>query len=485
MNNEDRNNNFAVNDKTLFPHEIYDDMPMGVALCDKNGTIIDWNPAYLNILKSDKDYIKGYNIFDSYNFTAEQIDTIKTSDSYQYDVVYTVPQDVLNTSAASIVSLDVKIVRQHTDANETTGYMIYLINYTPKWQEYEEKLEHQEKRYRNLIDNLPLDYTHSRLLFDENGQIADYLNMSGNKQCNDFYIAHNMTWGETLATKFLPITGHVIIDKLNEIRNSGATGGHFFYDIVEVNATNEMVAVFEGEEWVNLISMPVTTIEQARKLAVKQLNIEQEARLKDKAMLVTILSNIVEFRNGESGAHVLHVRDLTKHILTRLQEKTHAYDTAFSEEDIEMISLAAALHDIGKIAIPEEILNKPGKFTAEEYEIMKKHTIYGAEIIEHQENFQNEPLLKTVYEITRWHHERWDGKGYPDGLVGDDIPVTAQAVSIADVYDALTSKRCYKDAFSHEKAVDMIVNGECGTFNPVLLECFLDIQDLLKKELQH
>lgn len=446
--------------------------------------MIDCNPASVEILGTKKETLMGYNIFDTYNFTEEQMERIQKCDSYQYDVLYTVPQDIINNSTVPTISVNVKIVRHHNDDNETTGYMIYLINHTAKWLEYEKQLEKQEKRYRNLIDNLPLDYTHSRLIFDENGQISDYLNMSGNKQCNDFYKAHNMTWGETLATKFLPLTGHIIIDELNKIRNSGATGGHFFYDILEVNETNEMVAVFEGDEWVNLISMPVTTIEQARKLAVNQLSNEQEARLKEKAMLVTILSNIVEFRNGESGTHVLHVRNLTKYILEKLLEKTHDYDNEISEENIEMISLAAALHDIGKIAIPEEVLNKPGKFTDEEYNIMKNHSVYGAEIIEKQQNYQKDPLLKTVYEITRWHHERWNGKGYPDGLAGNDIPITAQAVSIADVYDALTSKRCYKDAFSHEKAIGMIVNGECGEFNPILLECLLDIQDVLKKGLE-
>lgn len=460
-----------------YPHELFDEMPMGISFCDSTGMVVDCNPAAVDMLGTNRENLIGYNIFDSYNFTDEQMDIIRTQDIYQYEVLYTVPQDIIRNSSAKVLSLDVKIVRHHNN-EETTGYLVYLINNTHKWLEYEKQLEMHEKRYRNLIDNLPLDYTHSRLIFDENGQIADYLNMSGNKQCNDFYLAHNMTWGQTLATKFLPVTGHVIIDKLNEIRNSGAVGGHFFYDIVEINETNEMVAVFEGDEWVNLISMPVTTIEQARKLAVEQLEKEQEARFKDNSMLVTILSHIVEFRNGESGAHVLHIRWITKHILKRLIEKTTVYN--LSEDDVEMIALAATLHDIGKIAVPEEILNKPGKFTDEEFAIMKQHPVSGAVIIESQNNYQNEPLLKYAYQIARWHHERWDGRGYPDGLSGEDIPIAAQIVSIADVYDALTSKRCYKPAFTHEQAIKMILNGECGIFNPLVIECLLDIQDLLK-----
>lgn len=474
------NNNMQKKNTLEYPHELFDEMPMGISLCDSNGTLVDCNPASLEILGTKRELLIGYNMFDSYNFTDEQMEIIRTCDSYQYEVLYTVPKDIINNSSISTLSLDVKIVRHHDDG-ETKGYMVYLTNHTHKWLEYEKQLETQEKRYRNLIDNLPLDYTHSRLIFDENGQITDYLNMSGNKQCNDFYIAHNMTWGQTLATKFLPITGHVIIDKLNEIRNSGASGGHFFYDIVEVNETNEMVAVFEGDEWVNLISMPVTTIEQARKLAVEQLRNEQEARVKDNAMLVTVLSHIVEFRNGESGAHVIHIRELTKRLLRRLLEKTDEYNLL--EDDIDLIALAASLHDIGKIAVPEEVLNKPGKFTDEEYEIMKQHPLNGAKIIEGQKNYQNEPLLKYAYDIARWHHERWDGKGYPDGLSGNDIPIGAQIVSIADVYDALTSERCYKPAFTHEQAVSMIVNGECGAFNPLVLECLLDIQDSLKNGL--
>ena len=144
---------------------------------------------------------------------------------------------------------------------------------------------------------------------------------------------------------------------------------------------------------------------------------------------------------------------------------------------------ASILHDIGKIGIPEEILNKPGKFTKEEYEIMKEHTVIGEKMLKNLELYQDEPLVKTACEIVRWHHERYDGKGYPDGLKGDKIPISAQIVSIADVYDELVSERVYKKAFSHEKAMEMILNGECGAFNPLLLECLVEIQDRIKTEL--
>ena len=148
-----------------------------------------------------------------------------------------------------------------------------------------------------------------------------------------------------------------------------------------------------------------------------------------------------------------------------------------------MISMASALHDIGKIGIDEKILNKPGKLTKEEFDIMKTHTLIGATMLENLKMYQGEILLEVAYQICRWHHERYDGKGYPDGLKGEEIPISAQVVSLADVYDALVSDRVYKKAYSHEKAMEMILNGECGVFNPLLLECLVEIQDKVRKEL--
>ena len=193
-------------------------------------------------------------------------------------------------------------------------------------------------------------------------------------------------------------------------------------------------------------------------------------------------TDIVEFRNGESGAHVRHIRIITELLLRRLLEFSSRYSITAEQQD--MIPLASALHDIGKIGIDEKVLNKPGRLTPEEFEVMKTHSMLGAKMLHDLDNFAEQPLLQTAYEIARWHHERWDGRGYPDGLKGDEIPISAQLVSLADVYDALTSERCYKKAFSHEKAVQMILNGECGAFNPLLLQCLTDIQADLKEELQ-
>lgn len=201
---------------------------------------------------------------------------------------------------------------------------------------------------------------------------------------------------------------------------------------------------------------------------------------KNNQIMIRILSQIVEFRNGESGLHVEHINILTGLLLERLVQKTDHYDLTWSDQ--YRITLASALHDIGKIGIDDKILNKPGRLTKEEFEIMKSHTLIGASILENLGLYQEEPLIKTAYQICRWHHERYDGKGYPDGLRGDEIPISAQVVSVADVYDALVSERVYKKAISHEKAIEMILNGECGVFNPILMECLVDIKDKIHKE---
>ena len=203
---------------------------------------------------------------------------------------------------------------------------------------------------------------------------------------------------------------------------------------------------------------------------------------KDSHVMIGILSHIVEFRNSESGQHVLHIRTLTGLLLHQLAQKTDRYQ--LDESDISLISTASALHDIGKIMIPEEILNKPGRLTEEEYAAIKTHTTEGARILKGLAIGQDEPLVKVAHAICRWHHERWDGGGYPDRLKGDEIPIAAQVVALADVYDALTSERCYKQSYSHEKAVDMILHGECGSFNPLLMECLKESSELLRTELQ-
>lgn len=203
------------------------------------------------------------------------------------------------------------------------------------------------------------------------------------------------------------------------------------------------------------------------------------AKEKDSNMMINVLGHIVEFRNGESGMHVHHIQMMTKLLLQRLMKKTNSY--SITEKDVLMISTASALHDIGKICIDDKILNKPGRLTAEEFEVMKTHSMIGANMLKDLPVYQEKTLMSVAYEICRWHHERYDGNGYPDGLKGEEIPISAQVVSVADVYDALTSERCYKKAFSHEQAMKMILDGQCGAFNPLLLECLMEVEDRIQE----
>lgn len=200
---------------------------------------------------------------------------------------------------------------------------------------------------------------------------------------------------------------------------------------------------------------------------------------RDSKVMISILAHIVEFRNGESGMHLVNVGKITEILLDQLIKHDTPYYLPYEMRNL--IVTASALHDIGKIAIDEKILNKPGRLTDEEFEIMKQHSVIGYEMLSSLP-FQNMQIIQVSREIIRWHHERYDGRGYPDGLKGDEIPISAQVTALADVYDALTSERVYKKAFSHEKAVQMIMNGECGTFNPLLLECLLETQDTIRQE---
>ena len=196
-------------------------------------------------------------------------------------------------------------------------------------------------------------------------------------------------------------------------------------------------------------------------------------------IMIRILSSILGSRNSESREHILHIKTATEMMLRQLIKITDVYH--LTEADIALITTASSLHDIGKIYIPEEILNKPGRLTDEEFKIMKTHSELGADIIQDMHLPQEKPLVHTAWEICRWHHERWDGKGYPDGMKGEEIPISAQVVSIADVYDALTSERCYKKAFDHDTAIKMILDGQCGQFNPILLKCLKELSPRLFK----
>ena len=229
-------------------------------------------------------------------------------------------------------------------------------------------------------------------------------------------------------------------------------------------------------------------IENTVKLYAKQKHLENVVteqileKEKSNTVMVDILSHIVEFRNGESGLHVLHIRTITEILLEQLSNTCKQYE--LTPAKIALITNASALHDIGKISIAEDILNKPGKLTPEEFEIMKAHSSIGAQMLESLTYYQDEELVQVAHDICRWHHERYDGRGYPDGLKGDEIPIAAQVVALADVYDALTSKRVYKPAYSHQQALQMILGGECGVFNPTLLDALKAVEAYLEQEVK-
>ncbi|MCH5267962.1 MAG: response regulator [Lachnospiraceae bacterium] len=207
----------------------------------------------------------------------------------------------------------------------------------------------------------------------------------------------------------------------------------------------------------------------------KLLQIQADKLKKSNENIIDILGTVVEGRNMESGEHIKRVKGYTKILADKMKDMYPEYD--LTAEKINIIVSASSLHDIGKIAIPDHILLKPGKLTDEEFEYMKSHTTRGCEILDDIKGVWDEEYGKVSYEICRHHHERFDGRGYPDKLKGEEIPISAQLVSVADVYDALVNERCYKDAYSKDKAFQMIINGECGMFNPKLLECFRNVRE--------
>ena len=263
--------------------------------------------------------------------------------------------------------------------------------------------------------------------------------------------------------------------------------------MISPEVSHEYIQKAYDDGVVDYIRRPYDSFEVHKRLANILLLYRKQKRLlgaleeqvydneKNNRMMINVLAHIVEFRNGESGMHVHHIRTLTAILLQRLVEKTDKYH--LTENDMLLISTASSFHDIGKISIDDKILNKPGRLTAEEFEIMKSHSVIGADMLTELYKKKNYPLIDKAYEICRWHHERYDGKGYPDGLVGDNIPISAQVTAISDVYDALTSDRCYKKAYSHEKAMEMILDGQCGAFNPLLLECIKDCEVQILSEI--
>ncbi len=222
----------------------------------------------------------------------------------------------------------------------------------------------------------------------------------------------------------------------------------------------------------NIIEMYQSRHNMARRLKEQEERIlEQEKKLRENnEFMIETLGSVVEFRSAETGDHIRRIKYLTRILLKYFVK--YFPDYGITPEQASEIARASALHDIGKISIRDDILLKPGRLTDEEFEIMKTHTTVGCDILKPFEKNCSGEFYKYCYDIIRHHHERWDGNGYPDHLVGNDIPISAQIVSIVDVYDALVSERVYKSAYSNSIAYEMILNGECGQFSPDVLECF-------------
>lgn len=272
-----------------------------------------------------------------------------------------------------------------------------------------------------------------------------------------------------------------IIDNLPVIMISSEDSDDVVLRAYELGASDYVNRPFDSRVVRRRVSNTIRLYAKQRRLT-SLLSQQYNERVKNSRMLIDIMAGVMELRNGESGRHVTNIEKLTELLLACLVQRSD--NISLDNEERSTIALASALHDIGKMSIDDAILNKPGRLTPEEFEIMKTHTTIGADMLrELGRHHAGNALMEYAYQIARWHHERWDGKGYPDGLKGDDIPIAAQVVSVADVYDALTSVRVYKDAIPHEEAIQMILDGKCGTFNPLLLDCLLEVQDRIAETL--
>lgn len=328
------------------------------------------------------------------------------------------------------------------------------------------------------------------LLSDMLGESFEIVEAENGMEAIEILHEHELEISLMLLDIVMPVMdGFEVLSVMNEkgwiksipvIMISAETGGMYIDRAYDLGAIDYISRPFDERTVKHRVASNFLLTVKQKEMS-EMLSNQIYEKEKDNSLMIEILSHIVEFRNGESGLHVLHVHAITQMLLEQLMKKTDKYP--LTDKDIRMICNASALHDIGKISIPGEILNKPGRFTPEEFEIMKRHTVEGAEMLQNIPFRKNELLIQIGYQICRWHHERYDGKGYPDGLKGDDIPIAAQVVSMADVYDALTSERVYKAAYDPDTAIRMIRNGECGAFNPLLLECLDDIADALKREL--
>lgn len=305
---------------------------------------------------------------------------------------------------------------------------------------------------------------------------------SGGKQC----IAKIKKYGSDLSVVLLDLvmpdldgfgvlrymSSNHLIEDVPVITISGDESDTSVRKAYDMGVSDYINRPFDAKVVYRRVSNTINLYAKQRRL-ISTVSAEIVEKEKDSRILINILNEIVSLHNGKSDQHVTNVNTLTEKMLNRLLQLTDEYK--LSNHDVFLIATASSLHDIGKLAIDDKILNKPGKLTPEEFEIVKQHTVLGADMVRNIKRYADEPLVRYIWEICMWHHERFDGKGYPDGLVGDEIPIAAQVSSIVDVYDALTSERVYKSAYSSQTALDMIRRGECGMFNPILVQCLFDI----------
>lgn len=277
------------------------------------------------------------------------------------------------------------------------------------------------------------------------------------------------------------LSRRTVADSLPVIMISSEDSDDVVLRAYELGASDYINRPFNARVVRRRVSNTIRLYAKQRRLT-SLLSQQYNERVKNSRMLIDIMAGVMELRNGESGLHVTHIEKLTELLLGCLVHRSDKFP--LDNEQRSTIAMASALHDIGKMSIDDAILNKPGRLTSEEFEIMKTHTTLGADMLfELGHQHAGNSLLEYAYQIARWHHERWDGKGYPDGLKGDEIPIAAQVVSVADVYDALTSVRVYKDAIPHQEAIQMILDGKCSEFNPLLLDCLLEVQDRIAETL--
>ena len=236
-----------------------------------------------------------------------------------------------------------------------------------------------------------------------------------------------------------------------------------------IKRVRSIIELFEARKHLSSVvaSQNIALLEQAEKII--QLN----------QGMIEALATAIEFRNEESGGHVQRISKITRLLL----ENT-PFGENLNKMEIDNIALASVMHDVGKITIPDAVLTKPGKLTAEEYKLMQSHTTKGVAILESIPQLRGSEFYDYACDIARHHHERWDGRGYPDRLAGDAISPWAQVVSLADVYDALSCRRVYKPPFPRKQVLEMIGTGQCGIFNPRLLDSFYSVEDKLY-ELYH